>query len=159
MDGRISASWSLKLQVAANGQYYAAGMGIGIENQPDGSYQSQILFQADRFAVINLVNGQVTTPFVIQGGQTFISQALIGTAWITNANIADAAITNAKISGVIQSDDYSPGQTGWRINKVAGGGFEFNGTVAGGYRMNITNEGVYVYYPNGVPAVELGVLL
>ncbi|HHA2711249.1 TPA: host specificity protein J [Stenotrophomonas maltophilia] len=159
MDGRISASWSLKLQVAANGQYYAAGMGIGIENQPDGSYQSQILFQADRFAVINLVNGQVTTPFVIQGGQTFIKQALIGTAWITNANIADAAITNAKISGVIQSDDYSPGQTGWRINKVAGGGFEFNGTVAGGYRMNITNEGVYVYYPNGVPAVELGVLL
>jgi len=31
--------------------------------------------------------------------------------------------------------------------------------VAGGYRLNITNQGVYVYYPNGVPAVELGVLL
>nr|WP_219634845.1 host specificity protein J [Stenotrophomonas maltophilia] len=158
MDGRISASWSLKLQVAANGQYYAAGMGIGIENQPDGSYQSQILFQADRFAVINLVNGQVTTPFVIQGGQTFISQALIGTAWITNANIADAAITNAKISGVIQSDDYAAGQTGWRINKAAGGGFEFNGSVAGGYRLNITNQGIYIRYPNGNLAVELGVL-
>jgi len=51
------------------------------------------------------------------------------------------------------------GQTGWRINKSAGGGFEFNGTVAGGYRLNVTNQGVYVYYPNGVPAVELGVLL
>lgn len=159
MDGRISASWTLKLQVAANGQYYAAGMGIGIENQPDGSYQSQILFQADRLALINLVNGQVTTPFVIQGGQTFISQALIGTAWIKSANIEDAAITNAKISGVIQSDDYVQGKTGWRINKAAGGGFEFNGTVAGGYRLNITNQGVYVYYPNDVPAVELGVLL
>ncbi len=159
LDGKISVSYSVKMQIAANGQYYAAGMGIGIENQPDGSYQSQILFQADRLALINVINGQVTTPFVIQGGQTFISQALIGTAWITNANIADAAITNAKISGVIQSDDYSPGQTGWRINKAAGGGFEFNGTVAGGYRLNITNQGVYVYYPNGVPAVELGVLL
>ncbi|PJO53745.1 host specificity protein J [Stenotrophomonas lactitubi] len=159
MDGKISASWNLKLQIAANGQYYVAGMGIGIENQPDGSYQSQILFQADRLALINMINGQVTTPFVIQGGQTFISQALIGVAWITNANIADAAITNAKISGVIQSDDYAQGQTGWRINKAAGGGFEFNGTVAGGYRLNITNQGVYVYYPNGTPAVELGVLL
>lgn len=159
IDGRISASWNLKLQIAANGQYYAAGMGIGIENQPDGSYQSQILFQADRLALINVINGQVTTPFVIQGGQTFISQALIGTAWIKSANIEDAAITNAKISGVIQSDDYVQGQTGWRINKAAGGGFEFNGTVAGGYRLNITNQGVYVYYPNGVPAVELGVLL
>lgn len=159
VDGRISASWNLKLQIAANGQYYAAGMGIGIENQPDGSYQSQVLFQADRLALINVVNGQVTTPFVIQGGQTFISQALIGTAWITSAKIADAAITNAKISGAIQSDDYVAGQTGWRIDKAAGGGFQFNGMVAGGYRLNITNQGVYIYYPNGNPAVELGVLL
>lgn len=38
MVGRISASWSLELQIAANGQYYAAG--IGIENQPDGSFQT-----------------------------------------------------------------------------------------------------------------------
>ncbi len=104
VNGKISASYSLKLQIAANGQYYAAGMGIGIENQPDGSYQSQVLFTADRFAFVNLVNGQLTSPFVIQGGQTFINQALIGTAWITSAKIADAAITNAKISGAIQSD-------------------------------------------------------
>jgi len=159
INGKISASWNLKLQIAANGQYYAAGMGIGIENQPDGSYQSQVLFTADRFAFVNLVNGQLTTPFVIQGGQTFINQALIGTAWITSAKIADAAITNAKISGAIQSDDYVAGQTGWRIDKAAGGGFQFNGMVAGGYRLNITNQGVYIYYPNGNPAVELGVLL
>lgn len=159
LDGQISASWTLKLQIAANGQYYAAGMGVGIENQPDGSFQSQILMQADRFAVINLVNGNVTSPFVIQGGQTFISQALIGDSWITNAMIQNAAITNAKISGTIQSDDYVSGQTGWRINKAAGGGFEFNGSVSGGYRLNITNQGVYLYYPNGTPAVELGVLL
>lgn len=159
LDGQISASWTLKLQIAKNGQYYAAGMGVGIENQPDGSFQSQILMQADRFAVINLVNGNVTSPFVIQGGQTFISQALIGTSWITNAMIANAAITNAKISGTIQSDDYVSGQTGWRINKAAGGGFEFNGSISGGYRLNITNQGVYIYYPNGNPAVELGVLL
>lgn len=159
LDGQISASWTVKLQIAANGQYYAAGMGVGIENQPDGSFQSQILMQADRFAVINVANGQVTSPFVIQGGQTFISQALIGTSWITNAMIANAAITNAKISGTIQSDDYVSGQTGWRINKAAGGGFEFNGSISGGYRLNITNQGVYIYYPNGNPAVELGVLL
>nr|WP_258016757.1 host specificity protein J [Stenotrophomonas maltophilia] len=157
LEGKISVSYSLKLQIAANGQYYAAGMGIGIENQPDGSYQSQILFQADRLALINLVNGQVTTPFVIQGGQTFISQALIGTAWINTANIADAAITNAKIGGVIQSDNYVPGQTGWRISKD--GGFELNGNTPDGYKLRVVNQGVYVYHPNGVPAVEVGVLL
>ncbi|HDX0898535.1 TPA: host specificity protein J [Stenotrophomonas maltophilia] len=159
VDGRISATYTLRAQVTADGRIYAAGMGLGVEQQPDGSYQSQVLFDVGRFGVINLVNGNVTSPFVIQGGQTFISQALIGTAWITSAKIADAAITNAKISGVIQSDDYVAGQTGWRIDKTAGGGFQFNGTVAGGYRLNITNQGVYIYYPNGNPAVELGVLL
>lgn len=157
VNGKISASWSLKLQIAANGQYYAAGMGIGIENQPDGSYQSQVLFTADRFAFVNLVNGQLTSPFVIQGGQTFINQALIGTAWINTANIADAAITNAKIGGVIQSDNYVPGQTGWRISKD--GGFELNGNTPDGYKLRVVNQGVYVYHPNGVPAVEVGVLL
>lgn len=159
VNGKISASYSVKLQITADGKYYMAGLGLGIENQPDGSYQSQVLFTADRFAFVNLVNGQLTSPFVIQGGQTFINQALIGTAWITSAKIADAAITNAKISGAIQSDDYVAGQTGWRIDKAAGGGFQFNGMVAGGYRLNITNQGVYIYYPNGNPAVELGVLL
>ncbi|MGT3964919.1 host specificity protein J [Stenotrophomonas maltophilia] len=159
VDGRISATYTLRAQVTADGRIYAAGMGLGVEQQPDGSYQSQVLFDVGRFGVINLVNGNVTSPFVIQGGQTFISQALIGTAWITSAKIADAAITNAKISGAIQSDDYVAGQTGWRIDKSAGGGFQFNGMVAGGYRLNITNQGVYIYYPNGNPAVELGVLL
>lgn len=159
LNGKVIATYTVRAQITSAGQIYMAGMGLGVEQQPDGSYQSQILMQADRFGVINVVNGNVTAPFVIQGGQTFINQALIGTAWITNAKIADAAITNAKISGVIQSDDYVQGQTGWRINKSAGGGFEFNGTVAGGYRLNVTNQGVYVYYPNGVPAVELGVLL
>ena len=159
LNGRISATYTVKAQITSAGQIYMAGMGLGVEQQPDGSYQSQILMQADRFGVINVVNGNVTAPFVIQGGPTFINQARIGTAWITSAKIADAAITNAKISGAIQSDDYSPGQTGWRIDKAAGGGFQFNGMVAGGYRLNITNQGVYIYYPNGNPAVELGVLL
>ncbi|WP_445390959.1 host specificity protein J [Stenotrophomonas pavanii] len=158
LDGKIAATYTVRAQVTSDGNIYMAGMGLGVEQQPDGSYQSQILMQADRFGVINVVNGNVTAPFVIQGGQTFISQALIGTSWINTANIADAAITNTKISGTIQSDDYVPGQTGWRINKAAGGGFEFNGSVAGGYRLNITNQGIYIRYPNGNLAIELGVL-
>lgn len=159
LNGKVTATYTIRAQVASGGQIYTSGMGLGVEQQPDGSYQSQFLVQADRFAVINIANGVVTSPFVIQGGQTFISQALIGDSWINNAMIQNAAITNAKISGTIQSDDYVSGQTGWRINKAAGGGFEFNGSIAGGYRLNITNQGVYVYYPNGVAAVELGVLL
>lgn len=159
LNGKISATYTLRAQVTSDGRIYGAGFGLGVEQQTDGSFQSQALFQVDRFALINIANNVTTAPFVVQNGQTFISQALIGTAWITSAKIADAAITNAKISGAIQSDDYVAGQTGWRIDKSAGGGFQFNGMVAGGYRLNITNQGVYIYYPNGNPAVELGVLL
>lgn len=144
MDGRISASWTLKLQVAANGQYYAAGMGIGIENQPDGSYQSQILFQADRFAVINLVNGQVTSPFVIQGGQTFISQALIGTGWIQNAMIGDVIQSNAIGAG---------GLPRWKLDKS--GSLTMNGPVGGG-ALSINDQNIFVRSPSGQPLVALG---
>ncbi|MEU9859131.1 DUF1983 domain-containing protein, partial [Streptomyces sp. NPDC047974] len=144
MDGRISASWTLKLQVAANGQYYAAGMGIGIENQPDGSYQSQILFQADRFAVINLVNGQVTSPFVIQGGQTFISQALIGTGWIQNAMIGDVIQSTAVGAG---------GLPRWKLDK--NGSLAMNGPVGGG-SLSINDQNIFVRSPTGQPLVALG---
>lgn len=47
--------------------------------------------------------------------------------------------------------------TGWRISKD--GGFELNGNTPDGYKLRVVNQGVYVYHPNGVPAVEVGVLL
>lgn len=144
MDGMISASWTLKLQVAANGQYYAAGMGIGIENQSDGSYQSQILFQADRFAVINLVSGNVTSPFVIQGGQTFISQALIGTGWIQNAMIGDVIQSNAIGAG---------GLPRWKLDKS--GSLAMNGPVGGG-SLSINDQNIFVRSPSGQPLVAIG---
>lgn len=145
MNGRISASWTLKLQVAANGQYYGAGMGIGIENQPDGSYQSQILFQADRFAVINLANNNVTAPFVIQGGQTFISQAMIGTGWIQNAMIGDVIQSNATGVG---------GQPRWKLDK--NGTLTMTGANSGGY-LTINDRVIQVYDGNGTLRVRLGI--
>ncbi|MEK7492164.1 MAG: DUF1983 domain-containing protein, partial [Pseudomonadota bacterium] len=86
----------MKVGVTQDGKYYGAGMAIGIDNEA-GAVQSQILFQADRFALLNVANGAVTSPFVVQNGQTFISQAFIGVGWITSAMIANAAITNAQI--------------------------------------------------------------
>jgi predicted phage tail protein len=42
--------YSIKVAVDSNGNQYAAGMGIGVQNTPSGM-QSQVLF-ADRFAVM-----------------------------------------------------------------------------------------------------------
>ncbi|MGS6379684.1 phage tail tip fiber protein, partial [Enterobacter hormaechei] len=46
-----------------NEKQYAAGMGIGVENTPSGM-ESQVLFLADRFAVMAQAGGAVTLPFV-----------------------------------------------------------------------------------------------
>jgi len=138
LDGRVSATYTVRAQITSAGQIYAAGMGLGVEQQPDGSYQSQFLVQADRFAVINVVNGQVTSPFVIQGGQTFINQALIGTGWITNAMIGNQ-IASSSVAG--------SGLPRWEINKdggrvVRGDNFTINEHPAYGYRMTDNQTGV-----------------
>jgi Phage-related protein, tail component len=118
VNGKMSAMYSIKVGLSSNGQYYAAGMGIGVENTPSGM-QSQVVFLADRFAVTTAVNGTTTLPFVIQNGQTFIRDTFIGNASITNAKIADAAITNAKISGNISSTGYKvSGVGGWLLSKA-----------------------------------------
>lgn len=143
LNGKVSATWTVKCQVTADGHIYGAGMGLGVEQQPDGSYQSQVLFQADRFAVINSTNGQITTPFVIQNGQTYIKQALIGDGWIDNAKIGD----------FIQSTDYVAGVRGWKISK-SGNSFELNGS--GGGRLSITNQLIQVFDGNGTLRVRLG---
>ncbi|MCG9400329.1 phage tail tip fiber protein, partial [Escherichia coli] len=76
VNGNLSAMYNIKVAVDANGRQYAAGMGIGVENTPSGM-QSQVLFVADRFAVMAQAGGSVSLPFVIQNGQTFIRDTFI----------------------------------------------------------------------------------
>lgn len=143
ISGGLSTMYSVKLGIDVNGRYYAAGMGIGIENTPAGM-QSQVLFVADRFAILNQINGAVTSPFIVQGGQTIINEAIIG----------NATIGFAKINDDVQSTNYIPGVQGWRLQKS--GNFEINGSVPGQGRMAINNSSVRVYDSNGVLRVKLG---
>ncbi|WP_240618752.1 host specificity protein J [Enterobacter hormaechei] len=106
VNGDLKAMYNIKVGVSSNGQYYAAGMGIGVENTPSGM-QSQVIFLADRFAVTHQAGATVTLPFVIQNGQVFIRDALIG----------DGTISNAKLCNYIQYNNYVGGSVGWRLDK------------------------------------------
>lgn len=141
LSGKASAMWAVKLQVNSQGQYVAAGIGLGIENGPAG-LQSTFLVQADKFAVINGTNANVTNPFTVTGGQVFIRDAII----------ANGSITNAKIGGALQSDDYVASTTGWQLPKT--GPWQLNGSSGGG-RMTLTNTALRLYHPNGVLAIDL----
>ena len=142
--GKLSTMWSVKMQVTANGQYVAAGIGLGIENTGAG-LQSQFLVSADRFAIVNTIaGGAISVPFAVQGGQVFMNSAFI----------QDASIGNAKIGFFIQSDNYIAGVQGWRIDKA--GNFELNSPLGGGARQVINNNGGKVFDENGVKRYQWG---
>lgn len=143
VNGDLKAMYNIKVGVASNGQYYAAGMGIGVENTPSGM-QSQVIFLADRFAVTHQAGATVTLPFVIQNGQVFIRDALIG----------EGTISNAKIGNYIQSNNYVAGSVGWRLDK--GGTFENYGSTAGEGAMKQTNQTISVKDANNVLRVQIG---
>ncbi|MEE4133093.1 DUF1983 domain-containing protein [Pseudomonas viridiflava] len=142
-NGKLNAMWSVKMQVAANGQYIAAGIGLGIENTGAG-LQSQFLVSADRFAVVNsMAGGSISVPFAVQNGQVFINSAFI----------QDGSITNLKV-GDLRSSNYVPGQQGWVLNKD--GTFEINSQLGGGARQVINGAGGKVFDQNGVKRYQWG---
>ncbi len=137
VNGDLSAMYNIKVGVSSNGQYYVAGIGIGVENTPSGM-QSQVIFLADRFAVTTAAGNSVALPFVIQNGQTFIRDSFI----------QDGTISNAKIGNFIQSNNYVAGSAGWKLNKA--GDAEFNNVTVRGtvYASNGSFTGT-VYATNG----------
>jgi len=144
LDGKVSTSWSVKMQVTADGKYVAAGVGLGIENGPAG-LQSQFLVSADRFAIVNTIaGGAISVPFAVEGGNVFLNTLYV----------KDASIGNAKIGFFIQSDNYIAGVQGWRIDKA--GNFELNSPLGGGARQTINNNGGKVFDENGVKRYQWG---
>lgn len=143
LDGKVSSSYTVRAEVTANGQTYAAGFALGVDYS-GGNVTNQFLVMANRFAVLNNDGSTTTLPFVIENGQTVINSAYIGTGRITNAMIGD----------FIQSNNYVPSQTGWRINKD--GTFEINGMVAGQGRMVINSQNISLFDANNILRMRMG---
>ncbi|EOC0083341.1 DUF1983 domain-containing protein [Cronobacter sakazakii] len=142
VNAKVSASWTLKMETStAGGQKYAAGIALGI----DGTGLSQFLIRADRFGLVNSVDGKITTPFVIENS----------VAYMSGAYIKDGTISNAKI-GDMQSTNYVANRTGWRISKS--GNFEMNGNSGGNGRVVMNNLRTDVYDDNNVLRVRIGQL-
>ncbi|MBK5002999.1 DUF1983 domain-containing protein [Pseudomonas sp. S31] len=144
LDGKASTMWSVKMQLNSQGQYVAAGIGLGIENGPAG-LQSQFLVSADRFAVVNGVNGTLSSPFVVQGGQVYINQAFINQAFIQNIVLGMTLKSQATDSA---------GRPLIELNMVTGT-FSFRGQGSDG-SLAINPNGVYVYDASSIERGALG---
>lgn len=117
----VGSMYTMKLGLKYNGQEYNSGMALQLTAQGN-NVVSQVLFIADRFAIIrNAESGDYTLPFVVQNDQVFMNNALI----------QDGSITNAKIGNFIQSNNYVSGSRGWSIDK--NGNAEFSGVTVRGH--------------------------
>ena len=144
LKSELAAMYSIKTQLTVDGKPYLAGIGVGVENN-EGIITSQVLIAASRFAIVDPNTTNVFYPFVVQGNAAYIDTAFI----------RDGSITMLKIGEALQSDNYVPGTTGWKLAKS--GGLEMNGAIAGGAKKVDTNSNTKIYYPNGQIALALGI--
>lgn len=144
----LAAMYTMKVQLNANGAYHLAGIGIGVENN-EGILQSQVLVQADRFAILpaaTSAQASAISPFVVQGGQVFIRDAVIG----------NASIGSAKLTDWLESDAVGPnGQKVLRLN-FRTGEIQLNSAIAGQGRMSLTNQGIKLWDNNNVERITIG---
>lgn len=134
VNGKLSATWMVKVEVDANGNPVVGGVALGVDSEGN----SQFLVDANRFAIINRANGQVAVPFVVQNGQMFVSSAFFADASIDAAKIKRASIGSAQIADSLTSDNFIPGTQGLMIN-FRTGEFQLNGNAPGIGRKVTTN--------------------
>jgi hypothetical protein len=86
---------------------------------------------ANKIAASSIITSKIATGAVtaakISVSELSAISADLGTISVDSAHIDDAAITSAKIASSIQSNNYSAGSAGWKIQKD--GSAEFNGVV------------------------------
>lgn len=140
INGRVSAQTTLKVETNQGGRKVVSGIAIGSNGE-----EGEILLMAQRLAIIDNVNGQTILPFVVEGGQVFINQAVINRAFIQEI-VAGMTIRSAALN--------TQGLPLLEIN-FAAGTFTLRGQDAQGSTL-LNNGGLYVYDVNGVERVAVG---
>lgn len=140
INGRVSAQTTLKVETNQGGRKVVSGIAIGSNGE-----EGEILLMAQRLAIIDSLNGQTILPFVVEGGQVFINQAVINTAFIQQI-VAGMTIRSAALN--------AQGLPLLEIN-FAAGTFTLRGQDAQGSTL-LNNGGLYVYDVNGVERVAVG---
>lgn len=143
-NGVAKASYTLRVGINRGGQYYGAGMAIGIEPS-GGAYKSTLTFNADQFGIYTGSDpGNYQMAFAAVNGQIFINDAFINYASITLAKV-----------GSWYSSNYVAGQTGTIMR--SDGSFELNGPVSGQGKFVLDNRGAAWYNASGQLVCSMGI--
>ncbi|OOL22067.1 phage tail protein, partial [Klebsiella aerogenes] len=129
LNGQLGAQWGVKVSTSSGGNNYVAGLQLGM----NGSGQSQFLIQADTFGVYVPNGDQKNMVFGIDGNGAYLQQLMARNLTINFGQISDS----------LQSTNYQPGSTGWRLPK--NGAFEMNSNVPGQGRIQLDESGLKVF--------------
>lgn len=140
INGRVSAQTTLKVETNQGSRKVVTGLAIGSNGE-----EGEILLMAQRLAIIDSLNGQTILPFVVEGGQIFINQAVINRAFIQEI-VAGMTIRSAALN--------AQGLPLLEIN-FAAGTFILRGQDASGSTL-LNNGGLYVYDTNGIERAAVG---
>ena len=131
-NGNGYARWDVKAGVKYKDKEYFAGQSI-VAEMSNGVPSTSIMFSADKLKIQNgtLPNG--VPPFVVENNIVYLD----------STRIKNGSIDNAKIGNVIQSNNYSPGSNGWKIDKNGSAEFQnanIRGTITAtsGIMNNVT---------------------
>ncbi|SNB84681.1 Phage-related protein, tail component [Pseudomonas sp. URIL14HWK12:I8] len=140
INGRVSAQTTLKVETNQGNSKVISGIAIGSNGE-----EGEILLMAQRLAIIDSLNGQTILPFVVEGGQIYINQAVINKAFIQNI-VAGMTIRSQAVN--------SQGLPLLELNFVTGA-VNIRGQDADGSTL-LNNGGFYVYDANGIERTALG---
>ncbi|CRM72871.1 DUF1983 domain-containing protein [Pseudomonas sp. 25 R 14] len=139
LDGRVSAQVTLKAQTVVGDRKVVTGMAFGTNGE-----QSEFLIYAQRFAIVNEIDGTVIPMFVVENNQVVFNTAIISKAFIQQIilgmNLRSAAVD-------------SNGQPLIDLNMVTGK-FVFRGSKNGNSSL-LNSDGLKFTYANGVDGIDL----
>lgn len=140
VNGRVSTMSAWKTETNQNGKRVATGIIQGSDGEV-----GEILLSAQRVAIIDGIDGVEGNLFVYEGGQLFINQALISTAFIR-----EIVLGMTLRSGAVDSF----GRPLLEIN-VPAGTLTLRGQSADGSIL-LNNYGLYVYDLNYIERAAIG---
>lgn len=139
LDGRVSAQVTLKAQTVVGDRKVVTGMAFGTNGE-----QSEFLIYAQRFAIVNEIDGTVIPMFVVENNQVVFNTAIISKAFIQQI-ILGMALRSAAVD--------ANGQPLIDLNMVTGK-FVFRGSKNGNTSL-LNSDGLKFTYANGVDGIDL----
>jgi len=139
-DGKVSAMKTLKVETLSNGKKVMAGLALGSDGDT-----SEIIAFAQRFSVVNEIDGKVIPMFVVEGNQVFFNTAIISTVFVQQI-ILGMTIRSEAVD--------SKGKPLLEID-VKAGTFTLRSSGAGGSSL-LNNDGLFVYDVENIERAAIG---